>query len=264
MKFWAKIIVAFVLFLGNCVNAEPYKVLVLPVDLFAVCENYYCFPEASEIFANDVIEDFNKDKKIIAPNIYEVRKKIAENPDLKSSATLALSKFRNTNSIDFSALKKLSKDFNANSVILISSSVIQNNSKRSLWEVLEIATAFEIYKNFNLKTYVILTDNINDIVMWSGKFERNLGNNETCFWAKNMALADSTLEKIKAYSQNIISKNITQNITLRFYPKNITTNLDTKKTETKDFRPNALEGINTKLPKENDYGDIQSETIFNF
>ena len=50
-------------------SAEPFKVLVLPVDLFSVCDNYYCFPEVSEIIAEDVINNFNKRGKILAPNL---------------------------------------------------------------------------------------------------------------------------------------------------------------------------------------------------
>ena len=57
MKLWAKLLVLFFLLLGTCVNAEPFKILVLPVDLLNVCGNYYCFPESSEIFGNDVINN---------------------------------------------------------------------------------------------------------------------------------------------------------------------------------------------------------------
>ena len=79
MKFWAKLLVLFSLFIGTCANAEPFKVLVLPTDLFSVCENYYCFPESSNIFAADIIDNFNQSKKIVSPNLYEIRKKMAEN-----------------------------------------------------------------------------------------------------------------------------------------------------------------------------------------
>ena len=266
MKFWAKLLVLFSLFIGTCANAEPFKVLVLPTDLFSVCENYYCFPESSNIFAADIIDNFNQSKKIVSPNLYEIRKKMAENPQLKASTTVALNKYKNTNNIDFDALKKISEDFKTNSILLISSTVNNGHTKRGVWEVLEISTAFEIYNTFTLTTNAVLTDNVNDVVMWSGKYERSLGDNENRFWAKNIALANSNLEKIKAYSKTILSQSISQNIILRFYPKTITTNIPSTqtKTETKDFRPNALDGINSKLQNNNDYGEIQSETIFNF
>ena len=92
MKIWAKIVVLLFFFLGNCVSAETFKVVVLPVDLFSVCENYYCFPEMSEIIADDVISNFNKQGKIISPMLYDVRKKVSENALLKSHTNTVLTK----------------------------------------------------------------------------------------------------------------------------------------------------------------------------
>ena len=82
MKIWAKIIVLICLFLGNCVGAESFKVLVLPVDLLNVCGNYYCFPEMSEIIADDVIKNFNSQGKILSPDLYAVRKKLSSDAKL--------------------------------------------------------------------------------------------------------------------------------------------------------------------------------------
>ena len=266
MKLWAKLLVLFFLLLGTCVNAEPHKVLVLPVDLFNICENYYCFPEASEVFGNDVINNFKQNKKITTFDLYEVRKKITEDPQLKSYTLTALNRYKNSDHLDFIALKKISEAFNTNSILLISSYVNQKNIKRNIWEVLEISTAFEVYNNFSLQTNAVLVDNINDIVMWSGKYERPLGDNETRFWAKNMANATSHLEKIHLYSTEIVSKNIAENVVLRFYPKTIVTTeiKPATQTQTKDFRPNVLDGINSRLQDEKDYGEIDSETIFTF
>ena len=266
MKLWAKLLVLFFLLLGTCVNAEPFKILVLPVDLLNVCENYYCFPESSEIFSNDVINNLKQNKKIITFDLYEVRKKIAENPQLKSYTLTALNRYKNSDNLDFIALKKISEAFDVKSILLISSSVNQKNVKRNIWEVLEITTAFEAYNNFSLHTNAILVDNANDIVMWSGKYDRPLGDNEARFWAKNMANATSHLEKISLYSKEIVSKNITENVILRFYPKTIVTTeiKPATQTQTKDFRPNVLDGINSRLQDETDYSEIDSETIFTF
>lgn len=266
MKLWAKLLILFFLIFGTRVYAEPFKVLVLPVDLFNVCENYYCFTESSEIFSNDVINNFKQNKKITTYNLYDVRKKITENPQLKSYTLTALNRYKNSNNLDFIALKKISEAFDVNSILLISSSVNQKNIKRNIWEVLEITTAFEAYNSFSLETNAVLIDNINDIVMWSGKYNRTLGDNETRFWAKNMANATSYLEKIHLYSKEIVSKNIAENVTLRFYPKTIVTTeiKPQNQTQTKNFRPNVLEGINTKLQNNKESDEIDSETIFTF
>ena len=255
MKFFTKIIVLLCLILGNCVSAEPFKVVVLPVDLFDICDNYYCFENVSQIFAQDIIDDFNRGGKISSPDLYDVRKKLFANP----SAKTVLNKYKNSNSVDFALLKQISKDFGANSVLLISSSV----NKRNMWEILEISSAFELYNPYYLQTDAVLTDNVNDVIMWSGKYTKLLSDNESRFWAKSSAQANSVYEKLKNYSQEIISKNISQNVTLRFYPK-VLKPIDVKtKTQSTDFRPNPLKPV--EIPEEFDGPDeIESETIFNF
>ena len=38
-------------------NAVQFEVVVLPTDIFNVCDNYFCFPEASEIAADYIIKE---------------------------------------------------------------------------------------------------------------------------------------------------------------------------------------------------------------
>ena len=265
MKIWAKIVVLLCFFLGNCVGAETFKVVVLPVDLFSVCENYYCFPEMSEIIADDVISNFNKQGKIISPMLYDVRKKVSENALLKSHTNTVLTRYKNTNTLDFTALRTIANAFDAKSVLVINSMVYQNSSKRSVWEVLEVSTAFEALNTYTLETNAVLTDNVNNIVMWCGKYKRELADNENRFWAVNSAQANSQLEKLRFYSRDIVSSIISENVTLRFYPKVTKPVLPATsvKTQETDFRPNPL-GTSTKLQDDKDYGEIHSETIFDF
>ncbi len=249
--------------LGNCVHAQSFNVLVLPADLFSVCDNYYCFEEPSEIFANDIISEFNKSGKIISPELSAVRSKFSSDLSLKKVAETALNKYKSANTVDFISLKKISATFKVNSVLLISSSVANNN--RSIWEVLEVSSAFEAVSPYNLETRAVLTDNVNDVVMWGGKYTRTLGDNDGRFWAASSAQAVSQLDKIKFYSKDIISKTIVQNVILRFYPKTvkpiIKSNVD-KKGET-EFRPNPLSST-PKIIEDKDYGEIQTETIYAF
>lgn len=267
MKLLGKIIVLFCLLLGNCVSAETFNVLVLPTDLLSVCENYYCFHEPSEIFADDIINEFNKSGKIISPNLYDIRKKLDANSSLKKSAEYALNKYKMTNTVDFVSLKKLSEAFKTNSILLISSSVVSADKKlkRSIWEVLEISSAFETVNAYTLETNAVLTDNVNDVVMWSGKYQRNLADNDLRFWAINSAHAASQLDKIRFYSRDIISKTISQNVILRFFPKMVkpVATMSSPKTVETDFRPNPL-GTNVKIIEDKDFGEIHSETIYNF
>lgn len=258
MRILGQLIVLFCVIFGNLAFAEQYKVLVLPVDLFNVCENYYCFDEPSTIIANDIIKYLNKNGKITAPDLYDTRKELNNNQQLKNSAIYAINKYKNSDSIDFSALKKLSNKFDTKSILLISSQV----GKRNLWEILELSSVFEAANNYTLNTNAVLLDNVNDIVMWSGKYTRNLGDNESRYWAKNSSQANSQYEKIKYYSRDILSKSIVQNIIQRFYPKTLKQVMPNVKPQTTDFRPNSLENIKFQTPEED--SEIQSETMYSF
>ena len=258
MKIFGKLIIIFCLIIGNIAFAEQYRVLVLPVDLLNVCENYYCFEEASVIIANDTINNLNKSGKVFALNLYDVRSKLNSNPQLKTSATYAINKYKNSNSVDFTSLKKLSDGFEAKSIMMISSQV----GKRNIWEILEVSSVFEAISSYSLETNAVLLDNVNDVVMWSGKYTKNLGNNESRFWAKNASQAVSQYEKIKYYSKDILSKSIAQNVVQRFCPKALKQIIPNTRPQTTDFRPNPLENIKPQPAEE--YGEIQSETIYSF
>ena len=218
MKFLVKLYFIFLLIASP---AMAYNVLVLPVDLFQTKENYYSFDEVSEIVSNDIIWNFQNSKgKINSPNIYEVRAGL--NNDLKQIAENALLNYKNNN-IDYTAFKTIANKFNCNSVILVSSSVVTNKNslKRSVWEVLEISTAFNTVYPYRLETSVVLLDITNNLVMWSNNYSTKLGANDNIFAAKNYSQANGEYEKIKLYSKTVVAPSAAQNIILRFYPKTI-------------------------------------------
>ena len=258
MRIWIKILIVLSIFIGGSAFAEQYKILVLPASIFSVCQNYYCFDEPAEIISNDVINELNRQGKVTALPLDEVRKKIGENPQLKSSVSMAVNKYASSDSIDFSALKKVANAYDVKSVLIISSKV----QDRELWEVLEISSVFEAVSDYSLETRAVLLDNVNDVVMWSGRYKRVLGDNESRFWATNSAQANSQYEKIKFYSKEFVAKEISQNIVNRFFPKTMQQIVPNIKPQTTDFRPNALE--NFKRPEPDEYGEIESETIYAF
>ena len=50
---------------GLRAQAVDFKLLVIPTNLFSVCQNYFCFPEASEIIAQDTIFYLNNYQNIL-------------------------------------------------------------------------------------------------------------------------------------------------------------------------------------------------------
>ena len=250
-KLGLKIIFTIILALFSVtkVNAVQFDVLVLPTDMFNVCDNYFCFPEPSEIAANYVIQDLETYNTINTVPLSEVRTKLETNPALKQVTQDMLKNFEQTEKIDFQILSELSKEFGVKSAIIISSYAITDRSatKRDLWEVLEISSAFKITYPFNLTTTAVLTDNVNSVVMWSNKYNKTVSDSNGYFLALNHAQAASHLEKIKQYYRNNVSKNISQNVHLRFFPKDVKTftikNSQAEQTEEPTFVPNALEHL---------------------
>lgn len=262
IKFLFTILFCLIL-VGKC-NAVDFNVLVLPTNLFSVCDNYFCFPEAQEIIAEDVILNLNDTKHIHSVSLAEVRARISQDAELKNITENMLKAYQQTEKIDFDTLNKLSSIFDTKSVMLISTYTTNDQSKlrRTLWDTLEITNAFKITYPFKLITNAVLTDTVNDIIMWSNKYSKSLSDNNDYFLAQTQAQAASQLEKIKLYSKTNIAQNITQNVQLRFFPKEVrTVNFNRKNSNSAQpqFTPNALDNLITpKLNKELEYGQINT------
>jgi len=226
MKSILKIFILILIFAANPVfsaaNSDSIAVLVLPVDFEEKKENYYAFSEASEIFAQDIIKNFNKTGKINSPDLYEIRQKFTQNADIRNLTVNALKKYK-TGNINYVSFAKISEEFSTNYVLIISSSVVtkETSVKRGIWEILDISSVFNISYPFKLETGALLIDTRNDIIMWSNVYTKNITNKAEYFTAQNYAQANAHLENLKMYSKDIISQDISQNIILRFFPKTI-------------------------------------------
>jgi hypothetical protein len=255
-------------------HAVQFDLLVLPTNLFSVCDNYFCFPEVSEIVAEDVIYNLKQYPNINTQALADVRAKLYSNSILKTKTENILNKFEETDRIDFQALQEIAKEFNVKSILLISCYAINDKTtlRRNLWDVLEISSAFKISYPFELKTNAVLTDMVNNIVMWSGKYTKSVSDTFGYYSAANQTQAMSQLEKIKQYSSGSISQTISQNVFMRFFPRDVRT-FTVKKTEQemdaepKKFIPNALEHLsNPRMQKEYDshQPEYSDDFIFTF
>lgn len=198
-----------------------FNVVVLPVDLFKVCANYYCYPEVSEIISADVIENFNATGRINSPSLNYVRKTMASNENLRKQTYKLLGEYSKSKSLDFTALKEISKAFSANSVLIISNNVPVDKevARRNVWEMLVLSTNFDINYPYTMETNAVLVDTVNDLVMWNNTYTKKISDNNDTFKAPNASDAYAILEYFKMYSKDILSKNISQNIYLRFFPR---------------------------------------------
>ena len=182
-------------------HAVQFELLVLPTNLFSVCDNYFCFPEVSEIVAEDVIFNLRQYQNINTRALADVRAKLYTDSVLKTKTESVLKKYEETDRIDFQTLQEIAKVFDVKSVLLISCYAVNDKTtlRRNLWDVLEISSAFKISYPFELKTNAVLTDMVNNIVMWSGKYTKSVSDTFGYYSASNQTQAMSQLEKIKQY-----------------------------------------------------------------
>lgn len=249
-KTFIKLFLAFILlvFTGIKVHAVQFDLLVLPTDIFSVCDNYFCFPEVSDIVAEDIISNLEQNKNINVKKLSQIRQKLNSDYQLKQKTVKVLDEYSKNDKINFTELNEIAKSFNAKSVLLIDTYTINDKTqlRRNLWDTLEITTAFKITYPFQLMTSAVLIDNVNSLVMWSGKYTKNISDTYGYFKADNQTQALSELEKINQYSYDIISKNISQSVYMRFFPKDVRTftvkkeNTDSDKSK---YVPNALDHL---------------------
>lgn len=244
-----KIMLILLLFVGGITKTQAvqFDLLVLPTDIFSVCDNYFCFPEVSNIIAEDIIQNLEQYKNINIKTLYQVRQKLNSDYQLKQKTIKVIEAYGEKDKIDFTNLNDLARAFEVKSVLIVDTYAINDKTslRRNLWDTLEITSAFKITYPFELKTSAVLTDCVNSVVMWSGKYSKNVSDTFGYYNASNQTQALSHLEKIKQYSYDIVSKNISQNVYMRFFPKDVRTFQVKKQSEDAQtkFVPNALEHL---------------------
>lgn len=268
MKKFVGLIVLFMslIFIPG-VSAVTFNVVVLPADILRVCENYYCYPEVSEIVAEDLVNYFNATGKIKSPTVTEIRRTLSQNPNVKPLVKSATDKYNTSGNIDFAALKQLARLFSANSVLLISNnvSVEASSRKRSVWEILELSSGLNISYPFTMETDAVLIDTVNGLVMWRGGYTKGLNSSDGSFSAQKASQSYAKYAYLQSYSEDILSKVIAQNVILRFFPKTVSPVLKQNsdlKPSGNFFRYESSNPASKKIeeddeePLEHDYGEM--------
>jgi hypothetical protein len=205
------------------VFAKEFEVVVLPMSIVEERQNFYAFENPDEVVAGDVIKNFNQSFKVHSPDLYELNAKLNSSDDFKTYTKNAVKTFKATGEIDYDSLKHVAEAFNAHSVLLIYDFVTPKTgkAKRDIYEVLYVNSVFDIQNKNEMKTEAVLLDNVNDLVMWSATYRNPLSDKVDSYKALTYADAFAQCENLKLYSKDILSKNIAQNVTLRFYPKSV-------------------------------------------
>lgn len=201
-------------------SSSANKILVLPDNLQFESTNYLVYPDSSVIFASDTINNLKKTGAVESVSMCDVREVFRKNLSLRILAKNILKEFKYNYNVSFVDLKTLSRAFSTNKVLLITSTTdVQNYIlRRTLWDFLNIPGATVIDPAYKVSTYVALVDVDKEEVLWQQTFHKTISANENRMIAVSFAPATEQLEKIKFYSEYVLSPLIAQIVQAKIAP----------------------------------------------
>lgn len=210
----------FIFFIAQTSWAEEYKVLVLPDNIQFDSTNYYIYPDASVIFATDTINQIKKNGKIQTIGMSDVRDALRKNTKLNILTKKALKEFKYNYNIAFVDFKAIAHNFDTDKVLVITSQTdFQNYVLRcSPWHVLNIPGMSSIDPAYKVSTYVALIDVDKEQIIWQNTYYKNISSFDHRIIAQNFAPATEQLEKIKFYSDFLLSPHIANIVETKLLP----------------------------------------------
>lgn len=213
-----KLLVFIFMFIGLAAYAKEEEIFVLPLYMTDVQNNNsYGFETASEIVADDIIQNFLLGNKINSTKLDNVKALTANDFYVKEAGN----KFRKSGLIDFEKLVKSINTTADKTLLVVGYVEDKNEAKLELWDVLKLASDFQIDYQYNWTTMVMLIDNTDGVALWHKSYTMPLASNKKPFSAKNFSAAADNYEKVRSFSKNIIAKDVEENVILRLENKTI-------------------------------------------
>lgn len=215
------IIVGIFLLMLPQAKAEDYRVVVIPDNIVTenIAVDSFIYDATSEFFADEIINILNGTDYISAPTVSEVRNNLKNNPSSMLAAKKLTSRFRTTYNTDYTALKKISNDSNAEYVLLITSYIDAENYilRRTPWDVLNIPGASVIDPAYKISTYAVLVNTDNNAKIWSDTYYKTISVCENRIITRGPSPQTEQLQKIKDYSRYICPQ-IAQSVQQKVLP----------------------------------------------
>lgn len=222
MKRFLKLtaILFFVLFTTQTLQAEEYRVLVLPDNIQFSSTNHLIYPDSSVIFASDTINEIKKDGRVQTVSMTEIRDELRKNQKLNILTNSALKEFKYNYNIPFVDFKAIASKFSTNKVLVITSQTDVQNFilTRSIWDILNFPGAPVVRPTYKLSTYAALIDVDKELVLWQNTYYKNISALENRIVAQSFAPATEQLEKIKSYSTFLLSPQIANMVQSKILP----------------------------------------------
>lgn len=213
-----------VVFLIPQVNAEDYKVLVIPDNIVTetVAQDSFIYDASAEFFADEIVNLLNTTDYISAPTVSETRSNIKKSPTGTLATKNLTSRFKTTYNVDYVTLKKLSRTCDARYALLITSFIDSQNYilRRTVWDVLNIPGATVVDPAYKISTYAVLIDTENNIKLWSDTFYKTISVCENRIITRGTSPQAEQLQKIKDYSRYLCPQ-IAQSVQEKVLPAEI-------------------------------------------
>lgn len=213
--------VGVVIFFAPYVQAEQYKVVVLPDNIVTENEaiDSYIYNAASEFFANEVINILNSTDFIKAPTVSEERKLLKSSPSTMIPARNLTNRFKTSYNVDYVQLKKIASKSQAKYVLMLTTAVDSENYilRRTVWDFMNVPGATVIDPAYKLNTYAVLVDTDKNLVLWSNTFYKTISTVESRILTRGPSPQTEQLQKIRDYSR-MLCPEIAQNVQLKVLP----------------------------------------------
>lgn len=222
--FYKLLVVGIVMFLAPVVNAESFKVLVIPDNIVTenVALDSYIYDATSEFFADEVVTLLNQTDYIVAPSVSETRALIKKDPSSMLAAKNITARYKTSYNVDYVTLKKLAVKTNSRYVLLLTSFIDSENYilRRTFWDFLNIPGATVVDPAYKISTYAVLVDTSNNKKLWADTFYKTISVCENRIITRGSSPQSEQLQKIKDYSR-VLCPEIAQNVQLKVLPASV-------------------------------------------
>ncbi len=173
---------------------------------------------ASDIIAEDIINELNKTGRIKAPLLGETMSKITQR-NIPLYYLTFFREYKNNYNIDFVNLKRVTQNINADYILMVTSGMdIQSHFlKTTWWNKLGLAEGDPIVPTYKLSTLITLIDKKTYSIVWQDMYLRDLKADDYDLGITQFSPSYPQLAKIKKYSVTM-SQYVTREIDKKVNP----------------------------------------------
>lgn len=173
---------------------------------------------ASDIIAEDIINELNKTGRIKAPLLGDTMSKVTQR-NIPLYYLTFFREYKNNYNIDFVNLKRVTQNINADYILMVTSGMdIQSHFlKTTWWNKLGLAEGDPIVPTYKLSTLITLIDKKTYSIVWQDMYLRDLKADNYDLGITQFSPSYPQLAKIKKYSATM-SQYVTREIDKKVNP----------------------------------------------